>query len=627
VTATRVDSGVLESPSAITVITQQDIAASGAQDVAGVLVGQSGVTINDNGTVGATQTVSLRGSTSSQVLVLLDGIRLNSSRDGMVDLSSIPLELIDRIEIVRGGESALYGTSAIGGVVNIITKKAQKAALTLSITNGSFIPHSANEVPAVGVPTPVAANFMDLVDSQKVDLSLAGKLGDVGLTGGGSFIRAANAFTWNDTSQLNDWRRRTNADGQSVSANAGINAPLFGGQLGLKGVLELSETGVPGSLTVVSTTARQTNSSASGSLSWKTERFFTDALTFDLKAFYRYNTLTYNDPVWPPESVHRTQTASLDMTQKLTFSDLVSAIYGGNGSYDYADSTNYANPKGRLNLAGFISIPVSPLERLTITPSARYDFFSDFAGSLSYTLSAVLLLSEESSLRASLGSSYRVPTLNDLYWYDPSGFTAANPNLQPETSYDGEMGGSLAGKTVSFDASLFTRLVFNNIIWLYDPLVGPFGTYLPENLTRTLFPGAEIHVKVLVTDRVSLEASYTVLYSLLLNDGTTDLSLADNRRVPYAPMQSVSAQARYAGKRHAFGGELRYVSRQYTDSANTEAKALAGYFVANADYHFTATENVVLTLTAKNISNALYYTQVGYPMPPFSIETGVSMHL
>jgi outer membrane cobalamin receptor len=624
VTATRIDSDVLDSPSPIAVITQQDIAASGAHDLAGVINAQPGVVVNDYGPVGATQSVSLRGSTSSQVLVLLDGIRLNSGRDGSVDLSTIPLEGIDRIEIVRGGESALYGTSAIGGVINIITSEARKPEVTFSITNGSYLPHAANEVSASMSATPVGANFNDLADSQNISFSISGKAGNTGLTSGGSFIRAANGFTWYDSSQLQDWRRMTNADSLSGDGYLGLTAPLLDGNLALRGTLETSETGVPGSLTFVSTTARQTDTAATGSLRWKTDRFLTDALTLDLKAFYRHDTLTYNDPVYPPESIHRTQTASLDATQKLTLSELVSAIYGGDCSYDYADSTNFLGPKDRLNLAGFISVPVSPIEILTITPSARYDFFSDFAGSLSYSLSAILRLTEESALRASLGSSYRVPALNDLYWYDPSGYALANPNLKPETSYDGEIGWSLAGKAISFDASLFTRLVFNNIIWFTDPV-----TFIsqPQNLTQTLFPGAEIHAKMNLTDRISLDASYTFLYSFLLNDGTTELSLAEDRRVPYAPVHSMAAHARYAGKYNAFGVELRYVSQEYTDSANTGSSAIPGYFVANADYQFTATENMKLTLAMKNIFDALYYTQLGYPMPPFSIEAGVQVHM
>ena len=106
--------------------------------------------------------------------------------------------------------------------------------------------------------------------------------------------------------------------------------------------------------------ARQTDSSVSGTAAWKTDRFLTDDLTMDLKGFYRYDELGYNDPSNPPASLHRTQSASLDATQKLSFSERAAVIYGGSASYDSADSTNFSTLRDRLNLAGFLSLPLSP---------------------------------------------------------------------------------------------------------------------------------------------------------------------------------------------------------------------------------------------------------------------------
>lgn len=620
VTATRVDSTILESPSSVSVISAAQIAESGATDVAQVINGQPGVIVNDYGPKGASQTVSLRGSTSSQVLVLLDGIRLNSSRDGAVDLSSVPMEIIDHIEIVRGGESALYGTMASGGVINIITKKARKPELVLSLVNGSYLPHDAHTVSPALTTTPVSANPMDLVDSQAVTLSLAGKLGDIGVNGGGSFARAANGFTWVDPTGIDDWRRKADADSLSGSGFAGLDAPFLGGDIGLKAVLEISDTGTPGSLTYVSTTARQTDSAASGALSWKTRRFFADALTLDLKAFYRYDELSLNDPASPPVSIHRTRTGSVDVTQKLTLSELAALIYGGSVYDDYADSTNLAGRKNRLNIAGFLSVPVTPTDRLTITPTARYDYFSDFDGSLSYSLSAVLLLSDQSSLRASFGSAYRVPTLNELYWIDPYG-DVGNPDLKPETSFSGELGGTLQREGLTCDASAFARLLFNSISW--DPSA---ATYYAVNIGESLQPGAEVHAKAAITDRISVEVGYTFIYSLILQHLGQKVPIAEGRRVPFVPMHTLGVETRYQDASHSFGIGVQYVSKKYTDIANTESGALAGYFVGNADYRLTASENIAFTLALKNIFNTLYYTQSGFPMPPFSIETGVRLH-
>jgi vitamin B12 transporter len=642
VTATRVDSSVLDSPSSISVISAQQIADSRATDVAQVINGQPGVVVNDYGPTGALKTVSLRGSTSSQVLVLLDGIRLNSSVNGEVDLSSIPMEMIDHIEIVRGGESSLYGSSAIGGVINIITKKAEKPSIALSITNGSYIPHAANTVSPSLTTTPVAANLRDLVDSQDVSLSMEGKVGSIGLNGGGSFTRAANGFTWDDPAVINDWRQRTNADTMAGSGFAGIRAPLLGGELSAKGIFQTSDTGAPGTVLYPNDTARQTDSSASAALAWKSERFLADGLTMDLKGFYRYDELGYNDPSFPPASLHKTQTASIDATQKLSFSERAAVVYGGSASYDSVDSTNYSTLRNRLNLAGFLSVPLSPLENLTITPTARYDYYSDFSGSLSFSLSAVLLLGDESSLRTSFGSGYRVPTLDELYWYGPDpAFPIysqyGNLSLKPETSYNWEAGWSLQTKMVSVDTAVFTRLLFDGIsaIWPYNPAL---PGYSPVNISQSLLPGAEVHGKLAVTDRISVEATYTFIYSLLLQYAGVSYRASDNLRVPYVPLHNISASVKYADKQISASVDVQYVGEKFTDFANTRAFVLPGYFLANADFRLSLSDKMAFTLGARNILNALYYTvsggntvgypfDPGYPMPPFSILTGMSLKL
>jgi vitamin B12 transporter len=652
VTATRIESPIIESPSAISVISSADLAAPGARDLSVVIAGQAGTIVNDYGPIGATKSVSLRGSTSDQVLVLLDGVRLNSGRVSSVDLSTIPLEIIDRVEILRGEASTIYGSGAIGGVINIITKKADRPQITASVTNGSFLPHAANSVsadystyPYTYTVAPAVSSLLDLVDTQQVQLSMAGKLGDAGLIGGGSLTRSANGFTWYDPSQINGWRRRTNADLLSGNANLGLDVPFFGGSLTAKTFFDTSNTGTPGSVYYPSAAGRQYDNSAAGILGWKADRFLRDDLSLDVKASYKYDDLQFNDPAFPPASDHRTQTAGLDVTQRFAAFDTVSFIYGGGASYDYVDSTNYSGPKDRLNLSGFLSAPVTLAEGLTVTPSARYDYFSDFIGSFSFSLSGVLLLSDQSSLRAAVASAYRVPALNDLYWYDPLGpsdpygYSTGNPALRPETSYSSEVGWSMITPRISIDASVFTRFVLDNIVWLYDASMNPpYGAYLPENLTKALYPGAEIHAKVSIFGPLSIEGSYTFDYSFLLNDGTTELSLADNRRVPYAPVHSASLALRWNGEVFAAGIEGQYVSDKYTDRPNTSAWMIHGYFVANADLKYRVSDQVTLTLAGKNLLNTLYYTQSGinsagspldpgYPMPPFSIEAGMQLHM
>lgn len=629
VTATRTPTDLLQSPSFVTVITQKDIEESGTADLSGVLSQQSGIVVNNYGPQGQAKTLSVRGSSSDQVLVLLDGMRLNSSRDGSVDLSQIPTENIDHIEIVRGSASTMYGTGAIGGVINIITKKPDTPRMTLSLANGSYIPHDGYAVTGTGSSS-VPASPLSLLDNQNASVSLAGKLGDIGILGGGSLSRGANAYLWDDTAVLGDWRQRNNAQNLSGNAFAGMDAPLLGGTMAARGTVAHSDIGAPGTVLYPSQ-ADQSDTSASGSISYQTSRFFTDALTLDLKGFYRYEELTYNDPAFPPQSIHRTHSASVDVTQKLAISDAASAVYGGSVWFDYADSTNFANPHQRLNLAGFLSLPVSPVPALTFTPSIRYDYFSDFPGYLSFQLGSVLSLSDVSSLKLSLGTAYRAPTLNELYWSDP--FNVGNPNLKPETSYSAEVGFALGETRFSLEMSVFTRLVLNQINW--DTTQSPAT---PVNISEALLPGAELHGKLSVTDRISLNADYTFIYSLLLQYLGQSYTLSDNLRVPYVPLHDVRVSARYNDAGTIVMAEVQYVGQKFSDPANTQSWALAGYVLLNAGFTMAVTQSLSLSVRLLNILNTTYYTVAGYnssgfpvdpgyPMPPFSVVTGMELKL
>ena len=100
-----------------------------------------GVVVRDFGGFGQLKTLSIRGSSNDQVVILLDGIRISSPIGGGVDLSTIPIDYVERFEIIRGGATALAGSDAIGGVVNIITKPTSEELTKGSLTKPAKIPY------------------------------------------------------------------------------------------------------------------------------------------------------------------------------------------------------------------------------------------------------------------------------------------------------------------------------------------------------------------------------------------------------------------------------------------------------------------------------------------------------
>jgi vitamin B12 transporter len=203
--------------------------------------------------------------------------------------------------------------------------------------------------------------------------------------------------------------------------------------------------------------------------------------------------------------------------------------------------------------------------------------------------------------------------MDALYW---PGYS--NPNLKPETAFATDFGYTVRRGPVSFDAALFTRFVLDQILNTATE---------PLNLGKSLLPGAEMTGRLALGKHLSLSLDYSFIYSLLLNDGSTSYTAAADRRVPYVPVHSAGAEIAYSrgGARVAFDG--RYVSTRYTDGANTQATALAPHILFNLSYLQDVGSGLSISLTVKNLLNAVYQTQLGYPMPPLSLWTGLRLAL
>lgn len=138
VTATRTEILLSDSLVPVTVLTRDDIELSLARDLAELLRFEAGIDIARSGGPGQSTSMFLRGTESNHTLVLIDGVRMNPGTLGGAAIQNIAPEIIERIEIVKGARSALYGTDAIGGVINIITRRADAGSLEAGLGSGSF---------------------------------------------------------------------------------------------------------------------------------------------------------------------------------------------------------------------------------------------------------------------------------------------------------------------------------------------------------------------------------------------------------------------------------------------------------------------------------------------------------
>lgn len=620
VTATRTATPILASPDHVTVIGAEQIAAAGALTVADALRQVAGVQIADNGTAGSVKSASIRGSVSAQVLVLVDGVRLNDSRQGMADLSQVPVESIERIEVLRGGTSALYGADALGGVINIITKSEAEKKLSLTFTNGSYIPRKAVEVSEGPTETPVGANYLDLLDTQKVGLQASSALGALDLLASGSITRSANGFVWNDQQYISDYRRQINSSLLEGNGFLSLSGPLGAGRAGYKGQFDFSNVAVPGSLPYPSTDANQKRAAFQGQLFYENPQI-TPAFSLEARAYYKLTHLAYQDPdpFFPTDDVHILHSAGLELLQQAAVRESFKLVYGANFLVDFADSTAIGQRR-RLSGGEFLEAPLYLCSWLTLTPMARYDWFSDFPSSLTYKLAVVFALADNVSLKASGGRSYRAPTLNDLYWPN-DGFSEGNPDLRPEIGYSGDLGLSVITERVEANLYGFVRYVLDGIQWAET---SP-SFFQPVNVGEALFPGAEADLTVQLLPGLRLSGNYTFLYSFVLEGSGASYGFGDDKRAIYTPVHAAGAALSYERKGTRLEADLQYVGERFADEAN--ATALPAYFLLNAEVRQRLTSGLSLSLSGKNLLNQVYQTVNGYAMPPLSFWVGAELSL
>jgi len=627
VTATRTEEEVLTAPGHVTVLGEEEISRSGAKNMADLLTRQAGIKVNDYGAEGALKSISFRGSSSSQVLVLVNGVRQNNSDSGGANLSLIPLENVEKIEIIRGGFSSLYGADAVGGVINIITKKSADGQFKIKVENGAYIPREAIEVSEGPTQTPVDANLLDLVDTQKVGFEYSTKIGNSDLVVTGRGTRAANSFVWNDTEYIDGYRARINAGLLGGGGYVSLSTPIGEGTAGANASLNYQDVGAPGSINPswASSDARQKDLNATAQMFFKTDRFLLDILSLDVNAFYKYSKLTFDDPP-AAASIYELNTFGIDAVQEYAALDWLSVVYGASVLVDSVDASGY--DETRISGGAFVELPIYPFSQLSIIPIARYDLYSDFPNSLNFKLSGVYTLDESLAIKVSGGSSYRAPTFSDLYTpltAFPGFISQGNPNLSPEKGYYAEVGATVATDRMNFDAFAFARYMIDAILWVdFDP--DPFDyDGKPVNIGEAFYPGVEVNAEVKLISDLWFSGVYTFLYSFVLEGSSATYSFSDGKRAPYAPVHSADAALEYRGNRLTAGMNGEYVSKVYTDDENTTE--IDGYLVLNALARYKVNELLTLQAAIDNLLNSTYEVLTDYVAPPISFWLGAELTL
>ncbi len=475
VTATRIETPQEEVTTSLSVITSEDIRAKQAVTVEEVLRDVPGVDVVQSGSRGNTTSVFIRGSNSNQVLVLVDGMEVNSVTAGNFNFGHLLTDNVERIEVLRGAGGALYGSKAVGGVINIITKKGQgKPQIALSTEGGNG-------------------------ETRREVLGLSGSYRGL------SYSLSPSYFRTDGFRSINDHYR-----------NAGISARLDYDLIkdgALKTVFNLSDTNLglvnnDVSCDAFDRDADQEDQRWTGQLEWQhkilpqwdyrlsmarnqSHEVFKDR---DSSCFSARRTLIKPRILSPQFQTNY----HFGSENTLTFGvdgDLRGAKYRSISSTGSLTSFN----KTQNNHAFYLQDQWKLLDqRLILVAGVRRDHNGDFGSEWSPSASAAYLIRETGTkFKASYAEGFRAPTFNDLFFPGSS-----NPSLKPELSWEINAGVEQRfGKDwLQLEAVYFHREVKDLIV---------FGGSVPQNVGQVIFNGIEVIPRLRLTQALSLGGNYT----------------------------------------------------------------------------------------------------------------------
>jgi len=591
------------------VITREEIQNQGARTVREALRYLPG--LNVDGTVGtevnALSSAFIRGSNTAQVLVLLDGRPINNLATGGFDLSEITTEIVERIEVIPGGGSTLYGSSAIGGIINIITtgtpdKPTYSArvevgdnglntqSLTVGTKNdqvGFLVSYNRTQAQNDAIRTVPEVNFRDRFPNSDTLYNN---------------VRLQFTLTPSDRTLL-----RFNS--AYLSKNQGVPGGVpVPGTIGAFNLLNPQARRFTDELFTDLTLEQKLGQ---GNDSLLTARVFYDSL-------YSRNF----DPFTPfvaPIFDDRQTSIGFQVQHRWQFAPNQTLVYG----FDYRSTRNIQE-----NLGG---VPTPPLDASisqgalfaqyawefapgsALSAGLRQDFNSLVNGSVtSPAVGLKVAVTPSTTLRANYIRNFRVPTAVELF--SPNPFFLGNPNLQPEIGNSYDVG--LDQKLGDIGLLRFTYFV-NEIANL---VAFNFAQSTFENIGQVRATGVEVSLDVQVVPNLFLSANYTNTDPRITADRNPALV---GREVSFRGRDILNLGLSYRTPQGLFAGLFyRTVSSTFTNNTNTQF--LDGFSTVDFRFRVPLTRNLSFDGGVENIFDERFQLFPGFPNLGRSLRAGVS---
>lgn len=571
VTASRTSQSVTEALPHTTVVTQDDIVNSQAPDLRSLLRNQAGVEFSTNGGMGSNTTMFMRGANSNQVLILVDGVRISGVSSGTAQLANILPDQIDHVEIVRGNVSALYGSDAIGGVVQIFTKSG------------------AGQAPAANAQVEYGSN-----NTRQGTVGYGGQIGDTSFNVTGSMFKtdgfsAVNAAQWN--------RDNPKSAARGVGPNPGNNPyenKSVSGQIKHKFTNDW-DAGVA---------AYYSNSQLSyDSLFGKpTDDFRMDSKLYTLSAFANGKLL----PDWTThfkvaqsedrsegtkngvfDSLFSTRTRQFNWQNEYALTANHTLLFGTDWLQQELSSSSYNAPT--RNVFSVYGGYEGRIGRHQLQLNARNDHYSDFGNQGSFFAGYGFNVTEQVKLIANVSNAFRAPTFNELYF---PGF--GQPNLKPERAKSAEVGVQVNTASAGLLRVTAFETRYNDLI--VSTQTAP-GIFLAQNVNKAKVQGIEASWRANVWG-TDFGASVTIQNPV---DQTNDSQLLRRAR-----RHAAFDVGRNIGN-WRFGGEWLISSARIDNGSRT----LGGYGIVNLNARYNIDKQWFVAARVENLFDKNY--QLAYP--------------
>lgn len=588
VTATRSGETLADTSSSVTAITRQEIDARNYRSVSDALRGVPGVDVVQSGSWGAQTSVFMRGANSNHTLIMIDGHEISdpSTPTGAFDFAHLSIDSIERIEVVRGSHSSLHGSHAIGGLINIVTRKH---ATELDISGSA------------GYGTG------DLVNSSA---SIAIPYNNLSIIGNVSYLESNNQ-------SLTSRRLSNNPEDdryQRLNGSINLNYAVQSTELNFyAGILDHEEE--------LDLAIEDPNSRSEGTretYKLDVDHAFTDFWDASLMLAHTRHDRRIDNPANPGDLFPTIQDnnfegerdeADLYTTLRWLGQATTAGVFYKEESLETDSISNFGgfiladNTDADSNTRGFyINQAINLLDRINADIGMRLDDHSGFGSHDTYHARLSYQVTDNLNLRGGYSTGFRAPSLFELYGFTPNNFGSAyrgNPNLEPEESDSYEFGFDANIGSVAFGSTYFHLEVDNLVQLVFLPTFDSTSMNIKDEIESR---GFESYINIRL-DQVTIGGSHT----------HTDTDDGQGEALLRRPENKASAFITYAPGRLSTTLSLDFVgSRDDIDRATFATVEMPGYTVWNASADFKATEHISFFGKIWNLTNKDYEPVNGF---------------